>query len=109
MLATYMWRMRNNNLEIRIAASPYRPFCIPYTDKWTYLVVKNFASFYMILIAVNALSLKYEEITKPDLFPDFITDILLQCICWSFWAFLPTEMTDFHTLSYTSASEISCL
>ena len=25
MLATYMWHMRNNNLEIRIARSSYRP------------------------------------------------------------------------------------
>ena len=27
----------------------------------------------------------------------------------AFWAFLPAEMTDFPTLSYTSTSEISTL
>ena len=33
MLATYMWRMRNNNLKIRIAGSSFRPqqFSVVYT------------------------------------------------------------------------------
>ena len=61
------------------------------------------------LIAVSALSFKYEQITRPDPFPDFITAILLQCMCWPFWTFLLTEMTDFPILSYTSTSEICCL
>ena len=87
MLATYMRRMRNNNLEIRIPSSCCRTFCIPYIDKWYPFHVPSSEDLCIPLfdlIAVNALSLKYEQITKPDSFPDFITAILLQCICWPF-------------------------
>ena len=110
MLPIYMRRMRNNNLKIRVAGSSCHPqwhfwqkgypFWIPFEDPCFPLYN---------LIAVSAMSFKYEQITKPDPFPDFITDILLQCMCWPFWAFLLTEMTDFPILSYTSTSEISCL
>ena len=39
-------------------------------------------------------------ITKPERFLDFFTAI--KFICYPFWAFLPTEMTNFPTLSYLS-------
>ena len=41
----------------------------------------------------------YELITKPERFHDFLT--VMKCICHPFWAFLPTEMTNSPTLSYT--------
>ena len=46
------------------------------------------------------MSVKYDQITNPESFLVFSTAI--KCICWHSWAFLPTEMTVFTTLSYTS-------
>ena len=53
-----------------------------------------------LLTAVNAMSVKYDQITNPESLLVFSTAI--KCICWHSWAFLPTEMTVFTTLSYTS-------
>ena len=48
------------------------------------------------LTGVNALSLKYEEITKPERFVNF--HAAMKCICQPLWAFLQTNMTAFPTV-----------
>ena len=64
-------------------------------------------SFTFLLTAVNALSLKYEQITKPERFLDLFTTT--ECIFQLYWVFLQTAMTDFPILSYTLISEIPTL
>ena len=64
-------------------------------------------SFAFLLTAVNALSLKYEQITNPERFLDLFTTI--ECIFQLYWVFLQTAMTDFPILSYTLISEIPTL
>ena len=67
-----------------------------------------FTSFtYLVTDFVDALSLKYELTTTPERFFDFFT--ATKCICWPFWAFLQTEMTDTPTRSYSSTGEIPAL
>ena len=94
------------------------PFDIPFLTKkgtpFVYPLLKNGApftylvySFAFLLTAVNALSLKYEQITKPERFLDLFTTI--ECIFQLFWVFLQTAMTDFPILSYTLISEIPTL
>ena len=62
---------------------------------------------YLVTDFADALSLKYELTTTPERFFDFFT--ATKCICWPFWAFLQTEMTDFPTRSYTATGEIPAL
>ena len=80
------------------------PYYIPFLTKkvtpLTYLVY-NFAS---LLTAVNALSFKQESITKIERFSRLYK--VMKFICQPFWAISQTQMTDFPTLLYTSASEI---
>ena len=81
---------------------------------FVYLLLKNGTpftrlvySFAFPLTAVHSLSLKYEQITKPERFLDLFTTI--ECISQLYWVFLQTTMTDFPILSYTSISEITTL
>ena len=83
------------------------PFVYLLSDKWNSFDKPSLQLLRPFLTAANALSLKYEQITKPERILDFFT--AFKCICEPFWAFSLSEMTDFPVLSNTSTSEIPTL
>lgn len=81
-----------------------------------YLLLTNGTPFHMpclevssLLFAVNALSLMYDFITKPQNVFWTSSQLLNASLSPAFGSFLPTEMADFATLSSTSNSGIPIL
>ena len=73
------------------------PFHIPPIDKWYPFHIPSLE----ICIPLNCCKCTFLKIwiliTKPERFLDSF--IAINCICYPFWAFLPTQMTDFPNLS----------
>ena len=81
-----------------------RPLTLLYTTLIDRKVPLSYTSYWRVpylqlCISFNCRKCTVLKITKPERFLDFFTAI--KCICLPFRAFLPTEMTDFPTLSHT--------